>query len=361
MSAKTARRVQHLRIPTLNAWDAAITWEEQGTTALDIEIASSDGMPIPANHWSVRTEECSATRFRRVTLEGLTPDTAYTFRLLATGMRAGSIAFRTLAVPQGKRLARIAVVSDPHLTRNKTLRRGRLLGLSFRIFSSVLETIRNEEFDVLAIPGDLADKGDEEAYAFAREQLGRLTIPRLILPGNQDSLAMMKKYFPEIDSLSAAHCHGCTLVGIDTSQGRIESSLVSRIEAEIQRSRGTPTLAFTHYALALTSDFVKDTAIPIRNSALKGVWGVFSGHKNAVHATRIGQTIHVTCPQIVHYPCAWSVIEVYEEGLMVWMRQIDDLRLISLSRSEGERWIGDRWSEIRLGALASRSFVHVPN
>lgn len=357
--------VRHLCIPTVSARSVVATWEEQGASIHDVHVVGPDGNRVDPSE--IETERYFATRFRRAVFRRLTPATAYTLRVVAARILVKSARLTTLPIPGGKRLARIAVVADPHLSPRRTFRRGRLLGVSYELFADVLQTLSREGFDAVVIPGDLADRGDEEAYVYAKKCLSGLTMAKLILAGNQDALATMRNYFSNGPGSSVIDCAGCTLVGLDTSRGRIERETVVWLEALLGQREQAPVLLFTHYALVQDPYRVERNKVAeCAESVLKiltvspQVWGVFSGHKNAVSVTRVGRIVHVICPQIVHYPCAWNVIEVYEGGFMFWTRQINDLRLINLSRCEGDRWLGRDWSKYRLGNMDSLSFVHIP-
>jgi len=357
--------VRHLSLPTISPWSAVASWEEQGPLFLRAEVVDPEWNSLEPR--DVLTDCYPAVRFRRATFEGLTPATAYTVRIVGPRMPIGAVQFRTPRIPLGRHLARFAVVADPHLSAQPTFRRGRLLGVSYGLFADVVQTLLREAFDGVVIPGDVADTGDEESYAYARDRLSSLSMARLVLAGNQDAPERMQKFFPDALSSTVMESAGCTLVGFNTSQGCVDRNILPWFESVLSKRRKPPVFLFTHHALVPGSWGVRvgkvaegaESLLEILR-AYPHVWGVFFGHKNAVSATRVGHVVHVSCPQIVHYPCAWSVIEVYEQGFVFWMRQIEDLRLVNLSRCEGNRWLGDEWPEYRLGSIDSRSFTYVP-
>jgi len=359
--------IENVAVPTVSIDEAVIRWQEQGFSTVELEVISSDGERVYPT--DIQTHVHSVVRFRRAHFRKLKRDTEYQLTFSSGGQilcAKGESVFSTLPNPNVERSGTIAVVADPHLTRDGTFRKGRLLGASFRLFEETLQRIRSEAHDVVVIPGDLADRGEEAAYMHAERCLARFPGKSLVVPGNRDNLQLIRRYFPDVFQPQLIEVNGWTLIGLDTSSQELPSNAVVWLKKILESRERQRVLVFTHYALTRLSGrdseqaIVNDRFVQEALNHRKKVFGVFSGHQNAVFMRRLGNTAHVVCPQIVHYPCAWNVIELYPNGFLCWIREIEDPYLIHLSQCEGDRWLSPEWSRQRIGALSDRSFAHFP-
>ena len=58
--------------------------------------------------------------------------------------------------------------------------------------------------DAVLVSGDLSDDGTAESYDFVREQLDRLGLPLLVLPGNHDARDALRAAFADLPGMPGA-------------------------------------------------------------------------------------------------------------------------------------------------------------
>ena len=148
-------------------------------------------------------------------------------------------------------------LTDPHLVAPG--------GLLHRLDPQVrlraaLASIASEHADAafVVVTGDLADRGEADAYAALRAELARLPMPVHLLPGNHDHRERLREAFPQapVDAdgylqfaFSAA---GHRFIGLDTlepgaSWGRFCQRRADGLAAELSRSAPEPVLLFMHH------------------------------------------------------------------------------------------------------------------
>ncbi|MEM8665170.1 MAG: phosphodiesterase [Pseudomonadota bacterium] len=118
-------------------------------------------------------------------------------------------------------------LSDFHLRPPGTLTLDRIDadGYAARAIDAVIA--KHPEIDAVIVTGDIADLGEEEAYARAAMLLSRFSVPVLVTAGNHDRTAQLREAFiawPGVDPapVPAKLCHasshgGVTVVMLDTS------------------------------------------------------------------------------------------------------------------------------------------------
>jgi 3',5'-cyclic-AMP phosphodiesterase len=116
--------------------------------------------------------------------------------------------------------------------------------------------------DALVVTGDLANDGAAEQYAIVREQLRRLELPFVVLPGNHDNRAAMRDAFElpgdRYDPIHAAADLGpLRLLALDTTipgaaGGALADAELHWLERELQDAPDQPTIVAMHHPPVLT-------------------------------------------------------------------------------------------------------------
>jgi len=209
-------------------------------------------------------------------------------------------------------------LSDPHL------RAGRTLAFNAADSATALErtvahlAAMNPQPDFVIITGDIAERGEEEAYRLAKEILAGLPCPYYVLPGNHDDLATLRAVLPGAcpngDAGAPACCYALegqplrllSLSSIEPGYhgGVLSPEAAAWLERTLDAARGTPTLLFTHHPPFLSALGVMDE--PYGNAALLA--SILSknpqvrlccGHLHRGLATLWGGVLALCCPPLV--------------------------------------------------------------
>ncbi|WP_430398900.1 phosphodiesterase [Ferrovibrio sp.] len=157
----------------------------------------------------------------------------------------------------------IAQITDLHVTRGAELLAGRVD--THAAFSRCLERLASLDPrpDLLLVTGDLTETATDGEYAYLKAGLDRLGLPYLVVPGNHDDRAAMRRAFPDMLPAAAADapfCHATTrddwplrLIGIDSivprrSEGALDAARLAWLETEVAKaSPEQPALLFMHH------------------------------------------------------------------------------------------------------------------
>jgi len=153
----------------------------------------------------------------------------------------------------------IAHLSDPHLRPKGVLYQD--LVDSNAMFEAALRHLDrlSPRPDVVLMSGDLVDEGSQQEYQLARELLGTLRLPLLMIPGNHDAREVMRRSFSDHTYLPAsgplhfvaAEFGPVRIVGLDitvpgTHHGDMDDAAVAWLEEAIARSPDRPTIIMLH-------------------------------------------------------------------------------------------------------------------
>jgi 3',5'-cyclic-AMP phosphodiesterase len=87
-----------------------------------------------------------------------------------------------------------------------------------RLDACIADVLANHgDADLCVVTGDLADRGEPEAYAALRDRLGGLPMPVRLLLGNHDDRAAFRAVFPDAET----DPHGFVQSVLDTPLGRL--------------------------------------------------------------------------------------------------------------------------------------------
>jgi 3',5'-cyclic-AMP phosphodiesterase len=113
--------------------------------------------------------------------------------------------------------------------------------------------------NIVLATGDLVDSGLVEEYRVLREELGKLTMPVYLIPGNHDRRAGMREvfaeagYWPEGERLCyTIEDHPVRLVALDTlipgrTEGEVGAAQRDWLAARLEEAPEKPTIVFMHH------------------------------------------------------------------------------------------------------------------
>jgi 3',5'-cyclic AMP phosphodiesterase CpdA len=214
----------------------------------------------------------------------------------------------------------IAQISDLHVTPKGQLAYGRV-DTAPMLRNAIAHLNRLDPApDVVAITGDLADRGDRDAYAHLREILAELRAPFVVIPGNHDRVAEFRRAFADHAYLPAdgEHVHYAIdtfplrLVAVDSvvqgrTLGRVDEPRLAWLDRTLAQRPDAPTLVLMHHAPFVTGLAHVDEVGMEGAAALEQVIArhpqverVLCGHVHRSTQIRFGGTIASTCPSTAH-------------------------------------------------------------
>jgi 3',5'-cyclic AMP phosphodiesterase CpdA len=116
--------------------------------------------------------------------------------------------------------------------------------------------------DAVLVTGDLANRGKRKQYAVVREQLERLGLPSVVLPGNHDRRAKLRAAFelpgePDDPVHDAADLGPLRLLTLDTTipgeaGGALPGTELEWLERSLRDAPERPTIVAMHHPPVLT-------------------------------------------------------------------------------------------------------------
>ena len=194
----------------------------------------------------------------------------------------------------------------------------------------------------VVILGDLTHEGSPDQIEECQRLLATSPVPVHLMIGNHDEdAARFLQAFdlgPGYYYFDHADLH---FVCLRTHPARDLSAADQQwtwLKTDLAAHADRDTFIFSHYSLIRHPYLyrIKDTKQEVENPAEicalrrshTKVRAAFAGHKNIPSRTDDGHVTHLLCPRIVHYPCGFDVVDVYEGGLVRQIFEIDDLGLM---------------------------------
>jgi 3',5'-cyclic AMP phosphodiesterase CpdA len=247
--------------------------------------------------------------------------------------------------PNLKVLARVALLSDPHVNRATNG-----MDATFRPhFEKAIAQVNAAKVDVVLIAGDLTQDGKPEECADFKELVKRFRAPVYFVPGNHDVghkfnsghtngtvtservAAWEKTFGPSWFSKKRA---GLRVIGINSSllgSGfEREDTMWKFLERELARPARVPTILFMHYPLFLKSpdepggEYFNTEPAPrarllhlLQQAAVKTV---LTGHTHRSLVIRRDGILFLTTPPISfglprgEQPEGWTLVTVFKNG-----------------------------------------------
>ncbi len=146
----------------------------------------------------------------------------------------------------------VAQVTDTHL-----LSSFRLRGFpTWDSLSAVLDAVRLKAPDYLLLTGDLAEAGEQSAYAQLLELVNPLNIPTFWLPGNHDQVEHMNEMLDHLpfDARKSVEMGGWRVILLDSvmpssqiGTGAISAETLAWLQMELHTFSDQPTLIALHH------------------------------------------------------------------------------------------------------------------
>jgi predicted phosphodiesterase len=292
-----------------------------------------------------------------VTVSDLAPSTTYDVRV--GGRHAGRAS--TLARPPGRRLARVATISDLHVGETGVGHFPRLHSTSVRedwaeahpvwCLGSAIDEITKWSPQLLVAKGDLAHRNRADEYAIAACELLRTGAPVIAIGGNHDGGNMRQTDFEAamssvgIPVASAVQIVDLDRVRVIAADTRVEGHHSGQIEPVLEEliaaaagADGRRVLVFLHHQLMVTRlPYYLPTGIPKAQSeelcrrlaAVAPRALVTSGHTHRNRVRRVDGLLVTEVGSPKDYPGVWAGYEVFEGGLVQTLRRIEEPRALA--------------------------------
>jgi Icc protein len=217
-------------------------------------------------------------------------------------------------------MARFLLLSDVHAVAPGKLVSGRLdtpalLRRAIDVLQARMPAIG--PFDAVLVLGDVSDDGSAESYALVREELARLDLPVLAIPGNHDERAAFRAGFADLPGMPdeglldwAQDVAGTRVVGLDTlvegqGGGELRPESLALLSRAIAEAGDRPILIALHHPPMRTGIRFMD-AIGLRNpDDLAAILAdppcpvrLVSGHVHGIHAGMVGAGLAITVPSL---------------------------------------------------------------
>jgi 3',5'-cyclic AMP phosphodiesterase CpdA len=170
--------------------------------------------------------------------------------------------------------------------------------------------------DLVILSGDIVDEGSPAEYAVAREILGQLTAPLLVIPGNHDDREVLRQnfadhaYLPKTGPLhfSAGDYGPLRIIGLDISvpgqhHGDIDDDTVNWLEKTLAEEPERPTLIMMHQypfksGIPYIDDYICERGERLADIVQKfpAIERVVCGHIHRFMQLRFGGTLLCTAP-----------------------------------------------------------------
>ncbi|MDR2460975.1 MAG: metallophosphoesterase [Deltaproteobacteria bacterium] len=172
----------------------------------------------------------------------------------------------------------IGQISDLHILANRGIAHG--VGDTSVYLEALEEHLAalTPALDGLVITGDLADKGEREAYVFIKNVFSSWKIPIWIVPGNHDLRVNLVQelgaYCPAIKALLPFLCYSVDmgpiqLIMLDSvvegeHHGGIDQQVADWLEARLEGTKDKLVMVFAHHPPFLS--FMGDMDLPFENA-----------------------------------------------------------------------------------------------
>lgn len=223
-------------------------------------------------------------------------------------------------------MARFAQLTDLHLSPPGTLTQGTIDADRFVTDAITAILSRHSDVDAVLVTGDVADLGEEDAYARASMLLSRFTAPVIVVPGNHDKTQRFADAFSTFPGVGQSavpgkvcHVHdiaGVRVVALDTSidaiddmrhEGELGQEQIRWLDRVLWEANGRPVLiAMHHPPFAVGIGFMdaiglkdsKDFASVV--SRHDNVERIVCGHVHRMIVSEVGGVPTVAVPGVAH-------------------------------------------------------------
>jgi 3',5'-cyclic AMP phosphodiesterase CpdA len=188
---------------------------------------------------------------------------------------------------------KIVQLSDLHLTGDDEA----LFGAQpAERFSRAIDLVRRDHADaaLCLLTGDLAERGDDAAYAQLAHIAARLPMPVYQMVGNHDDRAALLRHFPDMDDgtgfvQQAIELPSCSLLLLDTLDpghggGLLSAERLAWLESQLRRHADSFVLAMHHPPLTVGIPSMDQYVL--RNA--DDFWAVIAPHRQRIRHILLG-------------------------------------------------------------------------
>lgn len=322
-------------------------------------------------------------------IEGLTPDTDHAIALAGEGLgRRAPIQLRarTLPIPPGEELLRLATVSDVHIGIHTTGFFHTIAEIptpavphTMRCLDAALAEAREWGAEHLVVKGDLVDRSDDDNWRIAGQMLGRVELPIQVLPGNHER---SKK--GDVEPIAGAAVHGVDLVdrvrsvdhgGVrillaDTTRPGTDFGTLEHVRDDLVEAASTtdgPVLVAVHHQLmrtpvptyippGITSGPARRFLRDLGRANPRSV--VTSGHTHRHRRYEHGGVTVTEVGSTKDFPGSWAGYRFFEGGVIQTVRRIGEPSVIRWTDHTRRAALG-AWALWSPGPRASRCFTRL--
>jgi hypothetical protein len=309
---------------------------------------------------------------------GLTPARHYSVKIFQEPEDTVELKIKTLEVPAGRRICRFGILPDLHIASHSINRPDsgkRLYGKALELAEKYIPHLENQGAEFILFPGDTLDPASKENINLFRGLKNTSGIPFYPVIGNHEGWGNGNE--KEFNSVFCQNEKG--FYGFSRGNARFlmlntpdQSSLFPHTEQyawlknELDKSGHMKNIFLSlHFSFILhpcVRGFKNDGMQQLYNSGellallkkYKGIKVVFAGHKNVPSKVMVDGIAHLLSPQLIQAPCSYTLIDLYETGLMCTVYEIDEQEYVWQSRQA----FGNGWQE-RYGEEESRNFTLV--
>lgn len=297
---------------------------------------------------------------------------------LTDGSEVVQLPFRTLTPPPKPRKVSFGILPDLHIqpfaeSRRLPRRTKRLYALAEELAFRYLKCLEDQGVDMVIFPGDTIDPLDDYTLGVTRDLLESVNIPCHLMIGNHETYGPYdeRDFFRAFDlppeGYQTVLFNDVAFILLSTPhQGSLNPSghqfkwLAAELEEHADQR---DTFAFAHFSLLLhpcvagwKNDGMQQlydyrSVLDLINRYSR-VRAFIAGHKNVPSRLVHQGVLHLLCPQLIQAPCGYSVIEVYETGLIHNVFEIDEQHYAQISRDA----YADDYPE-RYGEDGQRNYV----
>jgi len=163
---------------------------------------------------------------------------------------------------QGKNELKLIQITDLHLFNSM---HGELRGVNtFQNLTSILKSIptRKEKIDIIIISGDISEDRSAGSYQLLKDELDKLEIFSLWLPGNHDDFRNMPSAIRDEHVYNSATIGEWKFIFLDTTipgvdHGNLDKDELKRLNTFLKEHKKSPTVVCMHHPpIDVDSEFI---------------------------------------------------------------------------------------------------------
>ncbi|MBN3037046.1 MAG: metallophosphoesterase [Candidatus Diapherotrites archaeon] len=161
-----------------------------------------------------------------------------------------------------------------------------------------IKEVNKEEAEAVIVSGDITHEGLRDEFLLAKELIGRINAPTLVVPGNHDAknygFIKFQKFLGPRNWLQNVKCVG--IAGIDSSIPDMDEGHIGREKQDWLAKKDVEVVVLHHHLIPVPQsgrerDVVVDAGDVLKLLDEKKVRLVLSGHRHVCNAWKINNMI----------------------------------------------------------------------